>query len=103
MSTISVILILIIYTGLLIILYFVLIRPNSKRIKQERQNKQENHNIEAIERSSHNESSQVLSDYSQPISDDNDPAPSEKKFCPYCGQPLSRLSETYCENCGERL
>lgn len=100
MSTVAIVLI---YLGVIIILYFLLIRPNSKRIKQERQNKQENRSIEAIEPSSYNESSQVLSDYSQPISDANDPAPSKKKFCPYCGQSLSRLSETYCENCGEKL
>lgn len=100
MSTFAIVLI---YLGIFIVLYFVLIRPNSKRIKQERQNKQENRSIEAIEPSSYNESSQVLSNYSQPISDDNDPAPSEKKFCPYCGQALSQQSEVYCENCGERL
>lgn len=100
MSTVAIVLI---YLGIFIVLYFVLIRPNSKRIKQDRQNKQENRSIETIEQSSYNESTEELSDHSQPISDDNDPAPSENKFCPYCGQPLSRLSETYCENCGERL
>ena len=96
--------IILIYLGLFIVLYFILIRPNSKRRQQKKMEKaQETDAIDSVEQSQVSDLNSEEVNNSKSGLNGGESNSSKRKFCPYCGQVLSQQSEAYCENCGEKL
>ena len=88
----------------LVLTYFVLIRPISKRKKQEKmQNMRENSNNVPVEQSPVSDFVSGEADNSKKTLCDGGSDFPKKIFCQYCGQSLSQLSEVYCENCGNKI